>query len=142
MLSVPFFCASVPLSIFFYFLAIVVYRYFFHPLSKVPGPRLAAVTHLWLALTHRDGQTHRVAQSLHAKYGPVVRVSPEEVIVCSEEGLRTIYSMFSSTRLLRLTVLTLIQAREVTTIKRLGIVSKPLDFRTHKALMHFDKTAC
>lgn len=96
MLSIPFFCASVPLSISLYFLAIVVYRYFFHPLSKVPGPRLAAVTHLWLALTHRDGQTHRVAQSLHAKYGPVVRVSPEEVIVCSEEGLRTIYSMFSS----------------------------------------------
>lgn len=96
MLSITFFCASVPLSISLYFLAIVVYRYFFHPLSKVPGPRLAAVTHLWLALTHRDGQTHRVAQSLHAKYGPVVRVSPEEVIVCSEEGLRTIYSMFSS----------------------------------------------
>lgn len=73
-----------------------VYRAYFHPLARVPGPRLGAVTSLWYAYHVRNGHMGTLGKTLHKKYGRVVRVRPNEVCFDSEEAFRLIYSMFSS----------------------------------------------
>lgn len=48
-----------------------LYRLYFHPLSKFPGPRLAAVTHLY-EFYHdvvRNGMFLWKIQEMHEKYG-------------------------------------------------------------------------
>lgn len=60
------------------------------PLSRIPGPKLYAVTKWRLA---RDdwGRRTRTINSLHKRYGPVVRIGPNEVHFNSITALRTIY---------------------------------------------------
>lgn len=60
------------------------------PLSRIPGPRFYAFTKWRLA---RDdwGQRTRTIQKLHERYGPVVRIGPEEIHFNSTTALRTIY---------------------------------------------------
>jgi cytochrome P450 len=60
------------------------------PLSRIPGPKLYAFTKWRLA---RDdwGQRTRTIHALHKKYGPVVRISPNEIHFNSVSALRTIY---------------------------------------------------
>ena len=71
------------------------YRLFFHPLAKVPGPRIAAITGLWLAFKVSRGNIQRIQQHLHNEYGSVVRIAPNEVSLSSTEALRTIYTVSS-----------------------------------------------
>lgn len=73
-------------------LAVVVYRLFLHPLSRIPGPRLAAVTNCWLAYHVRNGHMLRLGKTLHNKYGPAVRVGPNEVWFNTKDAFRLIYS--------------------------------------------------
>ncbi|KAF7713746.1 Uncharacterized protein PECH_008183 [Penicillium ucsense] len=62
-------------------LVIALYRLLVHPLKKVPGPRLAAVTGLyevfWIAwsCTSYDEEIDR----MHQIYGPIVRINPDEI---------------------------------------------------------------
>ncbi|PYI26856.1 cytochrome P450 [Aspergillus indologenus CBS 114.80] len=59
-------------------LSCAVYRVFFHPLAKFPGPRLAAVSSLW-ELYHdlADGGAVHSYPELHRKYSsPVIRTGP------------------------------------------------------------------
>lgn len=70
-----------------------LYRITFHPLAKCPGPRLAAVTSLWAAshdIPCKDSLVKHL-KSLHDKYGPVVRVRPDEVHVFDWEAYRTTF---------------------------------------------------
>lgn len=60
-------------------LSISLYRLLFHPLRQFPGPRLAALTK-WLDFYHSaPGLRHVWLPSLHEKYGPVVRIGPNEL---------------------------------------------------------------
>jgi hypothetical protein len=64
-----------------YTLWTAVYRLYLSPLSKYPGPRLAALTKWWR--TYKDcaegwSFVHGVGK-LHDIYGDVVRISPTEV---------------------------------------------------------------
>ncbi|KAJ4377723.1 hypothetical protein N0V83_000552 [Neocucurbitaria cava] len=71
----------------------IIYRIFFHPLSKVPGPPLARVTKLWLVWHVRKRAGGPVFfPSLHKKYGPLVRIAPDQVLACSEEAVRLGYA--------------------------------------------------
>jgi hypothetical protein len=64
---------------------LIIYRLFFHPLAKFPGPRLAAATHWYEAyyeLIHKGGaQFPPKVRQLHARYGPIVRITPNEISV-------------------------------------------------------------
>lgn len=61
------------------FLLYVVYQRLFSPLANIPGPYLASITRLWLAYNTWRGGTHEFLPALHRKYGPVVRIAPDEV---------------------------------------------------------------
>ncbi|ROV90642.1 hypothetical protein VMCG_10017 [Cytospora schulzeri] len=85
-------------SIAFFILVILslltaaVYRLYLHPLSRIPGPRLAAVTNCWYAYQVRNGHMLRLGKTLHKQYGPVVRVGPNEVWFNTKDAFRLIYS--------------------------------------------------
>ncbi|KAK7954638.1 isotrichodermin C-15 hydroxylase [Apiospora saccharicola] len=64
-----------------------VYRLYIHPLSKVPGPKLYAVSSLPFEIQSKiKGTFVRDTTALHKKYGPVVRVSPDRVAVDGSVG--------------------------------------------------------
>ena len=73
------------------FLVYLIYQRFLHPLAKYPGPFLAAFTDfnkfsLFLSL--------RIDQrifSLHQKYGPIVRIAPNELSFWNPEAVAPIY---------------------------------------------------
>jgi hypothetical protein len=73
-------------------LTIAAYRLFFNPFSSVPGPRLAAISSVWYAVQIRNGQAVSLGRSLHRKYGPVVRVGPNELWFNTKTAFKAIYS--------------------------------------------------
>lgn len=55
--------------------SIVAYRVSpFHPLAQYPGPILCRVSKLWMTSIVSTGRQHLYIQSLHRRYGDVVRV--------------------------------------------------------------------
>ena len=68
------------------------YRLFFHPLSRIQGPRIAALSNVWYAKHVRDGRMFTLGRTLHKAYGPVVRVGPNEVWFNSGDAFKAIYS--------------------------------------------------
>jgi hypothetical protein len=72
--------------------SIALYRLFFHPLRKYPGPFLARLSKLWLASVCRDGETLRVVRELHKKYGDIVRIGPNELSFANADAIPIIYS--------------------------------------------------
>jgi len=83
-------------SLLAYLIYITIYRIFFHPLRNVPGPFLARLSKLWLAWHVRKGQSHVHFPKLHARYGPIVRIAPDQVLVCDEDAIRTVYGAATS----------------------------------------------
>ncbi|KAF5010516.1 hypothetical protein FDECE_3333 [Fusarium decemcellulare] len=71
--------------------------YYFHPLSKIPGPRLAKISELWRSGRYFKGNWHLHILQLHRQYGPVVRVAPNEVSIVSPDLTKTIYSYSKGT---------------------------------------------
>ncbi|CZR66373.1 uncharacterized protein PAC_16274 [Phialocephala subalpina] len=70
----------------------IVYRRYFHPLSGIPGPFFASFTSLWLVLHDRTLKRHVLDMALHKKYGPIVRVSYDNVMLSSVAASKVIYS--------------------------------------------------
>ncbi|KAJ5973770.1 benzoate 4-monooxygenase cytochrome P450 [Penicillium waksmanii] len=64
-----------------YFIARYTYRLFFHPLSKIPGPKLAAISYLpeFYHDVVRKGMYMWEIEKMHQKYGPIIRINPREV---------------------------------------------------------------
>ncbi|MCJ1401199.1 hypothetical protein MMC11_004411 [Xylographa trunciseda] len=65
----------------------MVYRLYFHPLAKVPGPRIAAVTReyeFWYQGLQHTKFPAKIKE-LHKQYGPIVRISPEEISLNDSE---------------------------------------------------------
>ncbi|CAG9982715.1 unnamed protein product [Clonostachys byssicola] len=104
---------SLNCSILVYIASVAIYRLYFHPLAKFPGPRLAAVTGLYEAYydLYLNGQyTFKIAE-LHNKYGnystkraltllaiangripgPIIRISPFELHVSDPTFFETLY---------------------------------------------------
>jgi hypothetical protein len=62
-------------------LTVLIKRRYFSPLSDIPGPFFASFTRLWQIVTLVQGDSVNVFYDLHQKYGPFVRVAPNEVSV-------------------------------------------------------------
>jgi hypothetical protein len=84
-LAVAFVCAT----------TVVAYQLLYAALSKIPGPRITAITQLWLMYHEFKGDRTVQIDKLHSIYGPVVRVSPREVSFNNHEALKEIYGVKS-----------------------------------------------
>ena len=78
--------ARVAMLLLFLFVArtciITVYRLYFHPLSRFPGPKVAAVTRLHeLYYAGVTGSFVDNIQDMHKQYGPIVRINPNELSI-------------------------------------------------------------
>ncbi|KAK5651119.1 hypothetical protein OQA88_13258 [Cercophora sp. LCS_1] len=85
--------SSLALSIL-YLLTLAIYRLFLHPLSKFPGPRLAALTN-WYEFYHdvlHQGQFTTHIQHLHKIHGPIIRITPTELHISDPSYFDTLYS--------------------------------------------------
>ncbi|CZT15509.1 related to isotrichodermin C-15 hydroxylase (cytochrome P-450 monooxygenase CYP65A1) [Ramularia collo-cygni] len=81
------------LSIVVVVLGQTMYRIIFHPLKSFPGPWLNAITELPSSLRLAKGEQHRYYYRLHRKYGPVVRVAPNELIFTTDQAWQDIYGL-------------------------------------------------
>ncbi|KAK6347376.1 hypothetical protein TWF718_005215 [Orbilia javanica] len=77
-----------------YFLINAFYQLYFSPLAKVPGPWYAAISELWYISKLLRGQSMFAIHDLHQRYGPYVRVSPNDVMVADAEAVKKIHSPF------------------------------------------------
>ncbi|KAL6238891.1 hypothetical protein BDW75DRAFT_227684 [Aspergillus navahoensis] len=80
-----------PVLIFFLLLNRSLYRLYRHPLSSIPGPKLAACTSLWLAYHTYIGDECSTLFALHQKYGQVLRIAPNDIDIASGDAIEPIY---------------------------------------------------
>lgn len=74
----------------------MVYNLFFHPLRHIPGPWLACSSILPYGIHSRTGNINDWIGQLHAKYGDVVRVNPNELsLISGDTAWQQIYGFRS-----------------------------------------------
>ncbi|TVY45338.1 Cytochrome P450 monooxygenase [Lachnellula occidentalis] len=77
-----------------------VRRLYFHPLAHIPGPRLAAITwwyEFYFDVIQPSTFVFKI-QELHKQYGPIIRITPDEIHVNDVGFLETIYAPSMSHR--------------------------------------------
>lgn len=62
------------------------------PLRQIPGPRCSIFTEIWLIIQEFAGNRRLYIHELHKKYGPVVRLGPNEVSFISADAVKEIYA--------------------------------------------------
>lgn len=87
---------SIYLSISIIFLTTILYHFvfhplYFHPLSKIPGPKICAITKYFILYKSWSEQRNRYVQELHEKYGSIVRIGPNEIDINDSSYLKDIY---------------------------------------------------
>ncbi|GAB1193438.1 hypothetical protein APSETT444_002654 [Aspergillus pseudonomiae] len=75
----------------------IIYTRWFHPLAKFPGPFWASITRVWTLLHVLPGNAEKRQMKLHAKYGPVVRIAPNELVTSDPDAIQTLYGTKSLT---------------------------------------------
>lgn len=80
---------------FIYTLSLVIYRLFFHGLSRYPGPKLAAISQAWYSYHLSKGTLPQQIRAMHIKYGPVVRIAPNEMSFVTPKSWEDIYGFRS-----------------------------------------------
>jgi hypothetical protein len=83
---IPFFLAAVVIH-----LAVYLVQCFRSPLRQIPGPAHASFTSLVLKWHELHANRTQYVHELHKKYGPSVRLSPDEVSFASYEAVKEIY---------------------------------------------------
>ncbi|KAL2754887.1 hypothetical protein ACRALDRAFT_1082515 [Sodiomyces alcalophilus JCM 7366] len=76
-----------------FFLLRVIYNVFFHPLRGIPGPLLHRASGGPIVAAQMTGGRSFRIQSLHAKYGPVVRIAPNHVTFTDARAFRDVYGI-------------------------------------------------
>ena len=60
-------------------------------MAKFPGPRLSAISRLPFVRAHVKGKLHDYFVDLHARYGPIVRVAPDELTTIDPSAWKEVY---------------------------------------------------
>ncbi|TLD11271.1 hypothetical protein PgNI_05363 [Pyricularia grisea] len=75
-----------------YYIGLAVYRLYFHPLAKFPGPPLLAISSVpFLFQNYMQGNFAPSVGALHAKYGKIVRIAPDRLAVEGSIGWTDVY---------------------------------------------------
>ncbi|KAL3419946.1 hypothetical protein PVAG01_08445 [Phlyctema vagabunda] len=77
-----------------YLTGLSIYRLYFHPLSKFPGPKIAAITQ-WYEVyfdVYLRGQYQFHIRELHKQYGPILRISPFEIHINDSAFIDELYA--------------------------------------------------
>jgi hypothetical protein len=82
---------TIPLVIVTIFLGFIIKRRYLSPLRRFPGPFWASVTRWWLVRQIFRGDHEKAMLRLHAKHGPIIRISPFEVAISDPDAIKTIY---------------------------------------------------
>ena len=69
-----------------------IYNAFLHPLRSYPGPKLWASSRIPLIYWNLKGRSFYRALEMHDKYGPVVRIAPDESSYITDTAWKTIYA--------------------------------------------------
>ncbi|KJZ70886.1 hypothetical protein HIM_09712 [Hirsutella minnesotensis 3608] len=86
--------AATAVSFGFYLIGLFVYRVFYHRLSHIPGPKLAAFTVYYQSYYDffpHQGQFLFKLVELHKTYGPIIRIGPDEVHVNDARFYKEMY---------------------------------------------------
>ncbi|KAJ5811087.1 cytochrome P450 [Penicillium robsamsonii] len=71
-----------------------IYRLTLHPLSNIPGPKLAAFTY-WYEIYYEvflGGKYFHQILEMHQQYGPIVRINPNEIHFNDPDFIDSIYA--------------------------------------------------
>ena len=79
--------AALILSIAFY-----IGQGLFTPLAKIPGPWYTQFTSLWIKYQEFTANRRVSVNLLHRRYGPVVRLGPNEISFTSLDAIKEIYA--------------------------------------------------
>ncbi|KAJ1323299.1 aspirochlorine biosynthesis cytochrome P450 monooxygenase [Microdochium nivale] len=74
-----------------YYAIMAVYNIYFHPLSKYPGPKSWSATPFYYAILQLRGICPQETANMHRKYGPVVRISANELSFTYPGAWKDIY---------------------------------------------------
>lgn len=68
------------------------YNIFLHPFAKYPGPLLAKTSKAWSRYGNLQGRKCHRIHAAHQRYGPIVRVAPNELSFADPVAVRDIYA--------------------------------------------------
>ena len=74
-----------------YLISVAVYRLTFHPLASFPGPLSHRISVWPRAILLARGDLPFHVAKLHARYGPVVRLGPNELAFANPQAWKDIY---------------------------------------------------
>jgi len=72
-------------------LVYISYNLWWHPLSKFPGPKVAAIAPFFAMKHWISGDNLWKVKELHEKYGSVVRIAPNQLSFCSSTSWKDIH---------------------------------------------------
>lgn len=71
--------------------SVIIYRLSpLHPLSEFPGPWILRISKLGGVWICSQGRQHEVFRRLHTRYGPIIRVGPNELSVCDLTAVKSV----------------------------------------------------
>ncbi|KAH8706024.1 cytochrome P450 monooxygenase [Talaromyces proteolyticus] len=74
------------------YLSIILYRLFWHRLSRFPGPFFAKLSNFYVtALSAKKLHLYEEVENLHKKYGDYVRLGPSELSIADPQAVKYIY---------------------------------------------------
>ncbi|KAI1079391.1 isotrichodermin C-15 hydroxylase [Whalleya microplaca] len=79
-------------TLFSYTASRCIYLLYFHPASKFPGPKLAAISNFYYVYSWLRGRYPWAVEQLAKEYGDVVRVAPNEIVFSVPQAALDIYN--------------------------------------------------